>query len=125
MSTSSPRTSASCPTGQPGAGSSGHSEYLQEETTSQYNLAVTVAGLPDRQATEGSPPLWRDGRPTGDFYSAVPDTVHQGIETGRDALEVAGTVAEGAGEVVVGGLEDAWDRASDFRLHNPTIKVPW
>ena len=105
------------PDGTTGSGSSGHSEYLQQETTSQYNLAVTVAGLPDRQATEGSPPLFRDGRPTGDFYSAVPDTVHQGVETGRDALEVAGAVTEE--RVVEEGLEEAWDRARDFRLPNP------
>ena len=106
------------PDGTTGSGSSGHSEYLQEETTSQYNLAVTVAGLPDRQATEGSPPLIRDGHLTGDFYSSVPDTVHRGVEAGRETLEVTE-------EVVEQGLEEAWDRAKDFRLPNPTIKVPW
>ena len=106
------------PDGTTGSGSSGHSEYLQEETTSQYNLAVTVAGLPDRQATEGSPPLIRDGHLTGDFYSSVPDTVHRGVEAGRETLEVTE-------EVVEEGLEEAWDRAKDFRLPNPTIKVPW
>ena len=106
------------PDGTTGTGSSGHSEYLQEETTSQYNLAVTVAGLPDRQAGEGSPPLWRDGRPTGDFYSAVPDTVHRGLEAGRMTLEVTE-------EVVEEGAEEIWDRAKDFRLPNPSIKVPW
>jgi len=109
------------PDGTRGTGSAGHSEYLQEETTSQYNLAVTVAGLPDRQAGEGSPPLWRDGRPTGDFYSAVPDTVHKGLEAGRLTLEVAE-------EAVEEGVEEVWDRARDFRLPNPSmpsIKVPW
>ena len=62
------------PDGSHGGGSSGHSEYLSDDTTAQYNLAVTIAGLPDRQVGEGAPPMMVDGTFTGDFYSAVPDT---------------------------------------------------
>lgn len=107
------------PDGGHGSGSSGHSEYLEKDTTAQYNLAVTVAGLPEnRLVTEGAPPLFRDGRPTGDFYSSVPDAVHHGYETGRAAVEVTG-------EIVGDSLEHAWDTAKDFRLHNPVVHVPW
>ena len=107
------------PDGSHGAGSTGHSQYLDDKTTSQYNLAVTVAGLPeDARATEGAPPLFRDGRPTGDFYSAVPDTVHQGYEAGQVVVDVTG-------EVVEEGLDRAWEAAKDFRLPDPQIKVPW
>jgi hypothetical protein len=48
----------------------------------------------------------------------VPNTIHRGAEVGRATIEVTGMVVEQ-------GLEEAWDRAKDFRLHNPTIKVPW
>ena len=29
--------------------STGHSEYLLDKSTSQYNMSVVVAGVPDRQ----------------------------------------------------------------------------
>ena len=107
------------PDGTRGEGSTGHSEYLKDTSTSQYNLAVTVAGLDEeRLATEGAPPLFRDGRPTGDFYSSVPDLAHDGYEAGRGVIEA------GAG-AVEDGLEEAWDRARDIRLPDPVIRVPW
>ncbi len=107
------------PDGSHGEGSTGHSEYLKDTSTSQYNLAVTVAGLDEeRLATEGAPPLFRDGRPTGDFYSSVPDLAHDGYEAGKGVIEA------GAG-AVEDGLEEAWDRAKDIRLPDPVIRVPW
>ena len=36
------------PDGRPVHASSGHSEYTHEDTTSQYNMSVIVAGMPDR-----------------------------------------------------------------------------
>ena len=78
-----------------------------------------MAGLDEeRLATEGAPPLFRDGRPTGDFYSSVPDLAHDGYEAGKGVIEA------GAG-AVEDGLEEAWDRAKDIRLPDPVIRVPW
>jgi hypothetical protein len=48
------------PDGRPLSGSTGHSQYLLQDSTSQYNLAVTVAGLTDRQVHD-------DGRGWGDL----------------------------------------------------------
>ena len=107
------------PDGRQGEGSTGHSEYLQEDSTSQYNLAVTVGGLDsDYRVSEDAPPLFRDGRPTGDFYSSVPDVAHDGYEAGREVLETGADLAEE-------GAEQAWDRVKDFRLPDPVIRVPW
>jgi hypothetical protein len=107
------------PDGRRGEGSTGHSEYLQQDSTSQYNLAVTVGGLDsDYRVSEGAPPLFRDGRPTGDFYSSVPDVAHEGYEAGRVVLETGADLAEE-------GAERAWDKVKDFRLPDPVIRVPW
>jgi hypothetical protein len=46
--------------------STGHSEYLDDGTTSQHNIAVTVAGLPDRQVHD-------DGRGAGDVLTWWPE----------------------------------------------------
>ncbi len=46
--------------------STGHSEYLDDGTTSQYNIAVTVGGQPDRQVHD-------DGRGAGDVLTWWPD----------------------------------------------------
>jgi hypothetical protein len=45
--------------------STGHSEYLADGTTSQHNIAATVAGLGDRAAD--------DGRGAGDVLTYWPD----------------------------------------------------
>lgn len=46
----------------------GHSEYLTNDTTSQHNIAVTVAGVPDRMVLDG-------GKGIGDVLSwPVPGT---------------------------------------------------
>ena len=44
----------------------GHSEYLEDGTTSQHNMAVTVAGMPDRQVSD-------DGRGAGDVLTWWPE----------------------------------------------------
>ena len=44
----------------------GHSEYFHDGSTSQYNLAVTVAGQPERQVHD-------DGRGAGDVLTWWPD----------------------------------------------------
>jgi hypothetical protein len=44
----------------------GHSEYLGDGTTSQLNMAVTVAGMPDRQVSD-------DGRGAGDVLTWWPE----------------------------------------------------
>jgi hypothetical protein len=44
----------------------GHSEYLGDGTTSQHNMAVTVAGMPDRQVSD-------DGRGAGDVLTWWPE----------------------------------------------------
>jgi len=44
----------------------GHSEYLADGTTSQHNMAVTVAGMPDRQVSD-------DGRGAGDVLTWWPE----------------------------------------------------
>jgi hypothetical protein len=44
----------------------GHSEYLDDGTTSQHNMAVTVAGMPDRQVSD-------DGRGAGDVLTWWPE----------------------------------------------------
>ena len=46
--------------------STGHSEYLDDGTTSQYNIAVTVGGQPERQVHD-------DGRGAGDVLTWWPD----------------------------------------------------
>ena len=46
--------------------STGHSAYLDDGTTSQHNLAVTVAGLPDRQVHD-------DGHGAGDVLTWWPE----------------------------------------------------
>jgi hypothetical protein len=54
--------------GQTFAESTGHSAYLNDETTSQHNMAVTVAGIPDRMVEDG-------GHGVGDWLSwPVPGT---------------------------------------------------
>jgi hypothetical protein len=40
----------------------GHSRYLEEGSTSQYNMAVVVAGVPDRR-------VYDSGRGAGDILS--------------------------------------------------------
>lgn len=50
------------------AESTGHSAYLTQDSTSQYNMSVVVAGLPDRRVAD-------DGRGVGDIGSwPVPGT---------------------------------------------------
>lgn len=46
--------------------STGHSAYLDDGSTSQYNMAVTVAGLPDQQVHD-------DGRGAGDILTWWPE----------------------------------------------------
>ncbi|HEX2297217.1 MAG TPA: alpha/beta hydrolase [Pseudonocardiaceae bacterium] len=59
---------ASTPDGRPLDESVGHSDYLTENSTSQYNLSVVVAGLPDRRIED-------DGRGLGDIASwPIPGT---------------------------------------------------
>jgi Alpha/beta hydrolase len=59
---------ATLPDGRRLTESTGHSEYLQDRSTSQYNLGVIVGGLPDRQVSG-------DGRGVGDVLSwPIPGT---------------------------------------------------
>ena len=44
----------------------GHSEYLEDGTTSQHNMAVTIAGMPDRQVSD-------DGRGAGNVLTRRPE----------------------------------------------------
>lgn len=56
------------PDGRRLAESTGHSDYLTQDSTSQYNMSVVVAGLPDRRVED-------DGRGLGDIGSwPVPGT---------------------------------------------------
>ncbi|MGH3923570.1 MAG: alpha/beta hydrolase, partial [Pseudonocardiaceae bacterium] len=56
------------PDGRRLAESTGHSTYLTQDSTSQYNMSVVVAGLPDRRVED-------DGRGLGDIASwPVPGT---------------------------------------------------
>ena len=48
--------------------STGHSQYLSQDTTSQHNIAAVVAGAPDRMVLDA-------GRDAGDLLSwPVPGT---------------------------------------------------
>ncbi|MGH8573992.1 MAG: alpha/beta hydrolase, partial [Gammaproteobacteria bacterium] len=59
---------ATLPDGRRLAESTGHSTYLTQDSTSQYNMSVVVAGLPDRRVED-------DGRGLGDITSwPVPGT---------------------------------------------------
>jgi hypothetical protein len=44
----------------------GHSEYLIDGTTSQHNMSVTVAGVPEQQVSD-------DGRGAGDVLTWWPE----------------------------------------------------
>jgi len=56
------------PDGRRLAESTGHSDYLTQDSTSQYNMSVVVAGLPDRRVED-------DGRGLGDIGSwPIPGT---------------------------------------------------
>ena len=104
------------PDGSHGEGSRGHSEYL-EDTTSQYNLAVTVAGLNGTHGHRRRPAPDPGRTPTRDFYSSVPDPAHGATRPARGSSRLVPDVED--------GLEEAWDRAKDFRLPDPVIRVPW
>jgi len=59
---------ASTPDGRPLGESVGHSDYLTENSTSQYNISVVVAGLGARRIED-------DGRGLGDVASwPIPGT---------------------------------------------------
>ncbi len=110
------------PGGGRGKESTGHSEYLRAESTAQYNLAVTVVGLADeRLVTIDAPPLFRDGRPTGDFYSSLPVGARDAYETGRGLVEHGIDRLE---DVDLPDLPDLPDiDPPDVRL--PSIRVDW
>ena len=108
------------PDGGHGSGSSGHSEYLEDDTTAQYNLAVTVAGLPEDRPVDRGGAAAVPGRPTRPATSTArsPTSSTRATRPGRVAVEVTG-------ELVEDGLDEAWDPAKDFRLPDPVVHVPW
>ncbi|TDD86260.1 hypothetical protein E1202_19105 [Saccharopolyspora karakumensis] len=82
-----------------GEGVTGHSDYLNEDTTSQHNVAAVAAGLPDN-IQHGSDP-------------GAGDVISQGTKTVIDSAETA----VDTGEKVVDGVGDGigWtiDKAKD------------
>ncbi|WP_394938551.1 alpha/beta hydrolase [Psychromicrobium sp. YIM B11713] len=106
-----------------GSASSGHSQYLQTDSTSQYNIATVVAGRPDL-AVHGENAGAGDALRGGIGLITGVDPIRGGVEGlidggqhGGDVGEsIAGTPGRIVGTVtggIIGGVDGAVDSAVD------------
>lgn len=95
------------PDGRPLARSSGHSEYLDDGTTSQHSMAAVASGHPE-QAIEGHDPNKQDlwGQVKTDGYETA-------VEVRDKTVEIAGDVKDGAVETYEQGRDFAVDTYED------------
>lgn len=97
------------PDGRPLARSSGHSEYLDDGTTSQHSMAAVASGHPE-QAIEGHDPSRQDlwGQVKTDGYEVA-------VEARDRTVEFAGDVKDGAVQTYERGRDFAVDTYEDGR----------
>ncbi len=84
-----------------GAGVTGHSDYLDPDTTSQHNMASVVAGMPEN-AVAGK----TDG--VGDVLSYVPHQAQEGGSAVYDFGEKTVAGVKDFGEKTISGVKDVF-----------------
>ncbi|MDA3646165.1 alpha/beta hydrolase family protein [Saccharopolyspora indica] len=90
-----------------GAEVTGHSDYLNPDTTSQHNIAAVVAGVPEN-AVEGS----TDG--VGDKISYGTHKTREGVEAVQEWGSERWSDAKELGSDAWSGVKDAGSKVKDF-----------
>ncbi|KAA5837116.1 alpha/beta hydrolase [Saccharopolyspora hirsuta] len=90
-----------------GAEVTGHSDYLNPDTTSQHNMAAVVAGLPEN-TVEGK----TDG--VGDVISYLPHQTQEGVSAAQEWGSEAWSDVKDFGSDTWSGVKDTGSKIKDF-----------